>query len=1199
MKRSIPKDFPSRIKQLRATLSLTQVRLAELMGVSFASINRWENGQSRPSPLAWQKILQAEQFGIDALNGEYVQPPKPQARDVAVPVDPLAIPSFDFSSNPEVIRAVVEGERLAYGHLFNPAFATETSLIDPLPHQRIAVYEYMLQQPRLRFLLADDAGAGKTIMAGLYIREMLARRLIRRVLVVPPAGLVGNWERELHTLFSLPFQVVGGSDARLGNPFIGDDSDLLIISIDTLAGERMFSRLQEPSVIAYDLVVFDEAHKLSANREPDFTIRRTDRYRLAETLSGIGGSDPRWQLTWHCPHLLLLTATPHMGKDFPYYCLWRLIEPEVLSTFDAFSSYPADARRRHFLRRTKEEMVQFDGSPLYPTRLSDTLSYDLTQGDVSEQRLYEETTSYIRTFYNRARILNRSAARLAMSIFQRRLASSTYALLCSFERRLEKLQRLIEDIQSGRLSLNQVAVRQRHLETLRDVLDEDTADEERTVDGQEEHETVEDQVLGSTIATSLAELEAERLQVQRLYELTQQVYDTGEEAKFETLREILRDPRYRGEKIIIFTEHRDTLTFLVRRLEGLGFTGRVAQIHGGMEYREREEQVQFFRTPGCEGGATYLVATDAAGEGINLQFCWRMVNYDIPWNPARLEQRMGRIHRYGQQHDPVVILNLVAGKTREGRVLKTVLEKLERIRKELGSDKVFDVIGRLFEGVSLKDYMEQSVTEEDAEAIQRRIEGTLTKEQVQALQDRERRLFGDGGDVHRELPRLQAHVEQETYRRLLPGYVRRFIEKSAPLVDIGIEGDLDGHFALRALKPGSLDPLWPVLESYAPEQRDRLTVYRPRDPREAIWLHPGEPCFDRFRAHICSRFANDALRGAVFIDPTTAYPYFFHLALVAVVRLADEALQPFAHQEVLEYRLVGLRQSETGPIEACPVEHLLLLKGGHQLSVSAARFAATVGQAHELAKVFALEQITRLLAEEHRRRLLDTLPEREAFLRRGYDYQDAELAAVRARLAEKVRAQDSHAKGELTRVKERQRQLAAQREQALAVLHREPALIVPGEVTFLAHALVVPSSDPEDRKRHDAEVEAIAVKVTWAYEEARGAVVQDVSTPERARSAGLIDYPGFDLLSRHTETGERNIEVKGRAGIGDVELSENEWAKACNLRDRYWLYVVYDCASPHPRLLRVQDPFAALLVRARGGVIINEQDVFAAAEVEP
>ena len=231
-------------------------------------------------------------------------------------------PDIDFVSDPERVRVIAEGERLTYGHLFNPAFATEISLIDPLPHQRIAVYEHMLTQTRLRFLLADDAGAGKTIMAGLYIREMLARRLLSRVLIVPPAGLVGNWEREMGSLFSLPFRVVAWSESRFENPFAGPGSNLLIVSVDTLAGERMFSRLQEPSVPPYDLAIFDEAHKLSTDREPDFRVRKTDQYRLAEALAGVQSEDPRWQLDWSCHHLLLLTATPHMGKDFPYYGLW-------------------------------------------------------------------------------------------------------------------------------------------------------------------------------------------------------------------------------------------------------------------------------------------------------------------------------------------------------------------------------------------------------------------------------------------------------------------------------------------------------------------------------------------------------------------------------------------------------------------------------------------------------------------------------------------------------------------------------------------------------------------------------------------------------------------------------------------------------------------------------------------------------------
>ncbi len=639
---------------------------------------------------------------------------------------PGSTPIPDFATDSEVVRVVAEGERLAFGHLVNPAFATEISMIDPLPHQRIAVYDHMLTQPRLRFLLGDEPGAGKTIMAGLYIREMLARRLLRRVLIVPPAGLVGNWERELRDLFALDFRIVTGSDSRAGNPFAGDGGDRVIVSVDTLASERTFARLQEPGVEPYDLAIFDEAHKLAADRQPDFTIRKTDRYRVAEALAGIPSGEPRWSLDWACTHLLLLTATPHMGKDFPYYALWRLLEPDALATVDAFNAYPDDARRRHFLRRTKEEMVNFEGKRIYPGRVSDTLSYDLSRGEISEQALYDKTTAYIETYYNRARILNRSAARLAMSVFQRRLASSTYALLRSFERRAEKLDEWVEFIESGRITAEELAALQRKLDDTKDVFEEETADEETAKGGKEENEIAEAKALGGVVAVSLAELQAERDQVGALLDLARQVDARGDESKFDKLREVLDDPEARDEKLLIFTEHRDTLVYLVRRLEGLGFTGSVAQIHGGMDFRERERQVEFFRRPGGEGGAQYMVCTDAAGEGMNMQFAWRMLNWDLPWNPARLEQRMGRIHRYEQEHDPVYIANLVAGKTREGRVMKTLLDKIERIRKELGRDKVFDVIGRLFEGVSLKEYMERSVTPEGAEAACRALEGTLT-----------------------------------------------------------------------------------------------------------------------------------------------------------------------------------------------------------------------------------------------------------------------------------------------------------------------------------------------------------------------------------------------------------------------------------------------------------------------------------------
>ena len=1176
----LPADYFQRIRNTRETRGLTQAQFAELIGVSFASVNRWENRQSRPNKLAWRRIVEIE----EALADEVRQNAPALAEEV--PQEP---PSLDFSGDAEAVSAVAEAHRLAYGHLFNSAFATETSLIDPLPHQRIAVYGQMLQQAPLRFLLADDAGAGKTIMTGLYVREMLSRRLIRRVLIVPPAGLVGNWEREMRTLFRLPFSIVGGADARAGNPFLGAQGDRVIVSMDTLAGERMFKHLKDPRTGAYDLVVFDEAHKLSADRQPDFRVRKTGRYKLAEALAGAAVEGERWELSWSARHLLLLTATPHMGKDYPFYFLWRLLLPDTLSTYDAFDTFPRQSRGRHFVRRTKEEMVRFDGSPLYPQRNCATLSYELSQGPRSEQELYDETTEYIRYYYNRARVLNRSAARLAMSVFQRRLASSTYALMRSFERRREKIEGLIDDIRSGRLTEEQLARRQRRLDKLDDVFETRTADEEVAGEGEgEQHEEFEGAALGGTVAVNLSELEAERLRVEALLGKARNLFNSGEESKFEKLREVLRDPQYRDEKLIVFTEHRDTAEFLLRRLEGLGFTGQVALIHGGLPYQERERQVEFFRRPAGEGGAGYLVATDAAGEGINLQFCWLMVNYDIPWNPARLEQRMGRIHRYGQKRDPVVIVNLVAGATREGRVLKTLLDKLEAIRRQLRSDKVFDVVGRLFEGLSMKDYLQKAVTG-DADTIAERLEGDLTGEQVRALAQKERALFGEGGEVRRRLARLREEAEHETYRRLLPGYVRRLVERAAPLLGLRVEGDPEAHFALVPDRPRAADSLLPALEVYPEKARERLTVDKPADRENAVWMHPGEPVFDGLSAAILDRFGRDGERGAVFVDPYAAGPYLFHIALIGVEQrgrgnagAAAPPQGPTAAQ-LLESRLVGLRQSSDGSVEECPVEHLLLLRGARGFAPSRVPLAALARDMVVEAARFIREEVSERAVQAHRQRRLDDLPARLESVNRGFDFQAAELAAVRSLLNPKARAGDRNAAGELAKVKDRQRSLTACRNRRLAELQAEPDLVEAGEARFLVHALVVPVEDPAEAGRYDADVEAIAVEVAVAYEQDRGAEVQDVSRPELARRAGLTDWPGFDLRSRRPGE-ERAIEVKGRAGSGNVEMSENEWARACNLRDGYWLYVVFDCATPHPRLVRVRDPFARLLVGSRESI---------------
>ncbi len=1174
----IPQDYPARVRNLREQLGLTQMRMADRIGVSFATVNRWENSQSKPTRLAWRRLAELET----------------EIRATTRQTEPAAPPALDFAADPEAVAAVVEAVRLAYGHLSNPAFATEISSIDPLPHQRIAVYEHMIGQSPLRFLLADDAGAGKTIMTGLYLREMLARRLIQRVLIVPPAGLVGNWEREMRTLFRLPFRIVRGADARSGNPFAGPLSDRLIVSIDTLAGERMFERMREAvasgAARPYDLVVFDEAHKLAADRERDFYVRKTGRYRLAEALAGLPAEDAR--LGWSAANLLLLTATPHMGKDFPYYCLWRLLAPDALATFEAFQSFPEEQRCRYFIRRTKEEMVRTDGRPLYPQRRCDTLSYALSP---AEQDLYDATTQYIAETYNKAQNLNRSAARLAMSVFQRRLASSTYALMRSFERRIARLDEAIELARAGRVG--ELERRQTQIASRPDFFETLTADEDSGDEGEpERHEAFEEAALGGLVTTTLSALREERAEVESLLTYARRLAEAGNDSKFEKLRAFMADPAFAREKLIVFTEHRDTAEFLVNRLEGLGFTGQVALIHGGLGYREREAQVELFRRPAEMGGADVLVATDAAGEGINLQFCWLMVNYDVPWNPARLEQRMGRIHRYGQKRDPVVIANLITGETREGRVLNVLLEKLDAIRAQLRSDKVFDVIGRLFENVSLKGYLEMATTEAGARDAIEQLDSRLTPEQVTAIAEREQTLFGVG-EVRSRLPELKVAMEREQYRRLLPGYVRRFVVTACPLIDLRLEGDPNGLFDLAPAEPGAADALREAMDMYPEALRGSLTVHRPEAADGAIWMHPGEPVFERFCVALVARRAGEAMRGAIFIDPLAEAPYLLHLAETSILRRDGEAL------ETIESRPVCLRQESDGTISTCPLEHLLLLRGARGIPPGSVPLARQARRLTESAETWLKEDLLSGMAEECRLGIRQGLPERRHWAARGYDHKIAELMAKRQRLSSDARQGDTGAQAELVFVKEEQSQLIAEKKHGLALLEAEASSIEPGETRMIAHALVLPTDDPEERRRHDARVEAIAVERARAHEEAAGAAVHDVSRPELARRQGFGDWPGFDLRSlrpaglRGPEE-ERAIEVKGRAGSGPVEVSENEWAAACNLRDRYWLYVVFDCATPHPRLVKVRDPFGRLLARAKGSVVIAESDILSASMEE-
>ena len=1190
---SRPTDIQSDVRRLRASMGLTQEQFAARVHVTPLTVLRWESGQSTPRRLALARLRELEE---EASSASALRQRPPEAPGNAAP--PL-----DFAGDPDAVSAVAEAWRLAYGHQFNPTFASEISRIHPLPHQRIAVYEHMLRQEPLRFLLADDAGAGKTIMTGLTVREMLSRGRVRRVLVVPPAGLVGNWQREMNTLFRLPFRIVTGSDAHAGNPFRGPGSELVIVSLDTLVGRRLFARLCSADTQSYDLAVFDEAHKLSAYTDSRGT-RKTRRYRLAEALAGCANAEGDFGgLPWSSRHLLLLTATPHMGKDSPWHHLWRLLDPQVFTTSEACRRFPASDRSRYFIRRTKEEMFNLAGEPLYRQRFCDTFGYALSIGPEGEQALYDATTAYLTSTYGRA-VGNRGAVRLAMGVFQRRLASSAWALSRSFQRRIGKLEQIIEDLRDGRLAASDLMQRQRKLDRRyeHDYFDEHGADEDARDDGAgEASEDYEMTVLGAVVSVSIEELEEEIETLKDLNAQALEVLDSGTETKFEKLREVLEDPRHAHEKWLIFTEHRDTMDYLVRRLEGIGHAGRVAQIHGGMGWAEREGQVERFRSP---DGARYLVATDAAGEGINLQFCAFMANYDIPWNPARLEQRMGRIHRYGQSRD-VRIVNLVATTTREGRVLKVLLEKLEAIRRELDSDKVFDVIGRLFDNVSLSEYMIEALTDEGENNAKARIGGALSGERVVGVEADEEQTYGPSGDVAARLEGLRTDMGRERYLQLLPGYVRRFVERSAALLGLEIRGDLDEYFSLVPQRPGALDGLLPALADYSNEARKCLRIHRDEAGADCIWLHPGEPVFDALATQIIDRYAADAMRGAIYIDPKADAPYLFHLAVAtAEVEAAAKpddlaAIDARIPRQALEHRLLAVRQTADGESQESPVEPLLLLHGSNHVAPGSVPLASR-GIALRADAVGFLDRLAQArLVDERKDALRLAMPQRRRQIRAGFDLRIAELAARRSRLAKGAKSKTAGV-DELESVKRKQRFLSEEKARALVELESEPDRIVPGSVRFILHALAVPAVGAYEGKRYDETVEQIAVRIAAAWEKERGADILDVSKPALARAAGLADWPGFDLLASQRGGDTRHIEVKGRSGRDAIQLEVNEWKQACNLGASYWLYVVFDCATASPSLVRVRDPFNKLLAAKRESksYAISAKSLVDAAEPE-
>lgn len=1064
--------------------------------------------------------------------------------------------TWAFDADGASFKLATEALRIQLAHLFDPMMAVHTSNVEPLPHQIAAVYEAMLPRQPLRFVLADDPGAGKTIMAGLFIRELVMRADARRVLIVAPGALAGQWQDELREKFGLDFEIFSRERqeaSATGNYFA--EQDRLIARLDQLARNPDYR--EKLGQTWWDLIIVDEAHKLSASYFGG-DIKKTQRFQLGEQLGGL------------CRHFLLMTATPHNGKEEDFQLFLSLLDGDRFYGKFREGAHKVDVS--DLMRRmVKEKLVKFDGTPLFPERRAYTVQYPLSD---READLYEAVTRYVREEMNRADRLDgkrKGTVGFALTILQRRLASSPEAIYQSLKRRRARLEHELEEKQllaRGRRSREEAELYVVRTLDLPDNLDE--ADEELSP---EEYEAYADQVASrATTANTLAELEAEIACLKALEEQARQVVASGHDSKWNELSRILQDtPEMRDaagqrRKLIVFTEQRDTLNYLRARISDLlGDPEAVVTIHGGTNRDERRKVQERFRQ---DKGVLVLLATDAAGEGVNLQNANLMINYDLPWNPNRIEQRFGRIHRIGQR-EVCHLWNLVATGTREGEVFQRLFEKLDIERKALGG-QVFDILGQAFEGVSLKDLLLDAIRYGERPEVRNRlhqvIDGALDTDHLRAIIDRN--ALVDNSLTLEHLFAIKEDMDKAQARKLQPYFLRSFFLEAFARIG-GQARRREGQryeivhvpALLRERDRQISQTRTPVLTRYSRVCFDKSEIHVDGKP-VADLIHPAHPLMAALIDVVLDDVRSTLREGAILLDPIDEgrEPQLL-LLLEHAVR---EGSGPQAHD--ISRRIQFVRADAAGqmrfagwaphldleplPAPWQPHARALLEQPWLQADLEKRAIAHAAGQLvpehYREVKTRRERQVERIRSAVQQRLVheINYLSARAAKL-------DMDVAAGR-----QPRVQPAQ-------LRRRAEELAARLQMRLRELDAMNN-VVSAPPRLLGAALVIPNGllrqwrgepAPDDfsvdaQARREIELRAMAAVI--AHEQALGHQVYDVS----AQKCGwdiTAQPPAIDGVLPEP----RHIEVKGRAKGADVILlTRNEICTALNQGDKFWLAVV-------------------------------------------
>ena len=1081
---------------------------------------------------------------------------------------------WSFDGDGGLLRLVSEAQRIRLAYLFDPVLAVHTSIVDPLPHQITAVYKEMLTRQPLRFLLADDPGAGKTIMAGLLIKELLIRGDLQRCLICCPGSLAEQWQDELWRRFGLTFDVITRESiegSRSGNPYA--EKSLVISRLDHMSrNEDIQAKLEQ---VDWDLVICDEAHKMSASFFGG-EVKETKRYKLANLLGA------------HCRNFLLMTATPHNGKEEDFQLFMALLDADRFEGRFRDGVHQADTS--DLMRRlVKEKLVTFDNTPLFPERIASTVTYTLSDGEAA---LYKQVTEYVREEMNRAdRLMQEGEGRrgntvgFALTILQRRLASSPEAIYQSLRRRRERLEKRLreEQLQKRGAAVGGAGMEGRlhpsHGEDMPTLSEEDIDDLDDAPDA--EVERIEEQIADqATAARTIAELGVEIAALGRLEELAVRVRQAGTDRKWDELSRLLQDndEMFDAEgsrrKLIIFTEHRDTLTYLHDRITSLlGRLESVVVIHGGMGREERRKVQEAFTQ---DKEVQILLATDAAGEGLNLQRAHLMVNYDLPWNPNRLEQRFGRIHRIGQT-EVCHLWNLVALETREGDVFHQLFTKLDEERKALGG-QVFDVLGKVFGETPLRQLLIDAIRYGDQPEVRaqltRKVDEAMDRAQLMALIE-ERALAQDSMDTARVLE-IREEMERAAARRLQPHFIASFFREALRLLGGSMSERESGRYEVTRVpaairqRDRQIGVGEAVRSDYERITFDKDLIAVAGKPL-AAFVCPGHPLLDATIDLILERYRDLLKRGAVLVDPTDAGEEVRALFYLEHA-LQDARTDREGNRRVVSKRLQFVEIDGQGGVrDAGPAPYLDYrpLADEERAAVAEALDAPWLrGNLDGQVLGYAAEHIVPGHLDEVRRRKDDlvgkTLAAVNDRLTKEINYWDHRAAQLKEQeLAGKTpRLNSALARKRADEMEARLQKRRQELEQERQVSPLPPvviggALVVP--MGLLARLGVVDGASMHALET--ARVERLAMDAVMEAERRLGYEPRDVGAQKL----------GYDVESSAPGGGPlRFIEVKGRvAGADTVTVTKNEILTGLNKPDDFILAIVeIDGAARGPRYVR-------------------------------